>query len=746
MTDEEKNQNDKQADSSEDAGSNPQLFPENSLYDLEPIVIPEDLRLIPSEAESTDDTPPLPAPADFKHRISTAEAPPMPKPASSSPLTPVPSLGPASSSSKAPTSNSSPAQTSGSAPAHAPSATAKSADNKYNEESYSGEESIYELEPFILPGQELTLKPDEEAEEQEAIQNQHEESKADISNEAAEPISESFNPTESIYELEPFQTDQKLHSAAPAEETALQAPSESSSAGTLLSDRYELLGVIGEGAMAVVCKARQKSSNLLVAVKILKSTDDEHRARFIREIKTHSQLNHKNIVGYIESITSSDGRMFLVMERIKGVSLLEIIKKLGRLNDEENIASILVQILQALEHAHERRIIHRDLKSGNVIVMKESNNELTVKILDFGISKAQGEDQQRLTQEGQALVSPVYMSPEQCTGQLITTRCDLYSLGIVAYEMITGKPPYLRRSVINIMAAHCDESVKPDPIAIVAPEIGCLKLLEQIIFKALETDTNKRWQSASQFRSALEFWLEQVKAGNSEAELPPELLEVSEKIEITEVETDSNYDLPEVDRNQLDQLNAARVGLETVANHTSLAGLIAPGPVRVKDERHEIMASTQELQMKASRGKTEKENYTPEKTEKNKAPPGRSGLPILVSFLIGIAIGHFGTVHFDQLKTVFDTGKQSLTSLINSFAGARQQSPDKEYSKSNEDGGQTRSQASQEPETNSVSKSDSKKDSDSTTQSEEPLAETESADDTTRNAANDLPKPRVTNT
>ncbi|MCA9800628.1 MAG: serine/threonine protein kinase [Cyanobacteria bacterium HKST-UBA02] len=617
---------DRASGSAQDAEPSPNLFPENSVYDLEPIVVPEDQKLTGTPAEEGPKPPAFPLLKEFKPRRQSS-APPPPPPTRPAPVRPMPVPEPE------------------------------------EQDEFSGEESIYELEPFVLPGQELTVReqePQPEPEQETDGDHRHEDDEAAY-----------FKVAETIYELEPYvPPDQKLTETPEEPVASPVAPADTSAVGTLLSDRYELLDVLGEGATAVVCRARQKATDQLVAIKILKSTDEEHRARFLKEIETHSRLGHKNIVGYIESIKSSDGRMFLVMERIKGISLLEIIKKLGRQNDEENIASILIQVLEALEHAHERRIIHRDLKSGNIILMKENNGDLVVKLLDFGISKFQDEDQ-RLTQAGQALGSPVYMSPEQCMGQVITTRSDLYSLGIVAYEMVTGKPPYMRRSVINIMAAHCDETVRPDPIKPVAPELKCVKVLEQILLKALETNADKRFQSATQFKEAVTYWIEQVRAGNEDAELPAHLLETETTIAITEID--------ECLEESPSPADYAPVPLEPpfLASGPSQEPAPPPQPVPLQsdagtitgtatvsdqdiirasrnDAQRQLLKTTQELRRReAYSGKEEKAPET--KSSSMRSSMVEIMILVTLTLLIGIAIGHYGTVHWDEIRSMLSS-------------------------------------------------------------------------------------------
>ncbi|MDZ4836547.1 MAG: protein kinase [Candidatus Melainabacteria bacterium] len=367
-----------------------------------------------------------------------------------------------------------------------------------------------------------------------------------------------FRPTDSIYELAPFvlpaagerltdkdspgsgtkkpavkrTMEQAINAADTPERAAVPSYSSDPLVGTTLAHSYEVLDVIGQGGMAIVYRAKQIATGRLVAIKTLKSQNPPDVMRFSQEIKTHAQLAHKNVVDYIDSF-SARGQLFLVMERIRGISLEEIIRTFGKLDEPANIVDILTQILDALEYAHSGGLIHRDLKTGNVILIKEQDEAMVVKILDFGIAKIQG-DLQRLTHVGQALGSPIYMSPEQCSGKLLTTKSDLYSLGVVAYETVTGTPPYSKGTLINVMAAHCNENIKPKPLSETAPHLPKFKLLDQILQKALQTPAEKRWQSAEEFRVALQFWLRSVEIDAVYDELPVELM----RSPVTELDID----------------------------------------------------------------------------------------------------------------------------------------------------------------------------------------------------------------
>ena len=210
--------------------------------------------------------------------------------------------------------------------------------------------------------------------------------------------------------------------------------------GRLLDDRYEILEIIGTGGMAVVYKARDHRLNRLVAVKILKdefARDEEFRRRFRAEGEAVAMLSHPNIV-QVYDVSASDSANYIVMELIDGISLKQYMEKKGVLNWKETL-HFAMQIAKGLEHAHSRGIIHRDIKPHNVMVLKNGS----VKVMDFGIARVMSKSN-TLTKE--ALGSVHYISPEQAKGGHTDNRSDIYSLAVVMYEMMTGRPPYFYRS------------------------------------------------------------------------------------------------------------------------------------------------------------------------------------------------------------------------------------------------------------------------------------------------------------
>ena len=257
--------------------------------------------------------------------------------------------------------------------------------------------------------------------------------------------------------------------------------------GRLLDNRYEILEIIGTGGMAVVYKARCHRLNRLVAIKILKdefSRDDEFRRRFHAEGEAVAMLSHPNIV-QVYDVSSMDNANFMVMELVEGISLKQYMEKKGVLNWKETL-HFAMQIAKGLEHAHSRGIVHRDIKPHNVMVLKNGS----VKVMDFGIARVMSKSN-TLTKE--ALGSVHYISPEQAKGGWVDNRSDLYSLSVVMYEMMTGRPPYDGESPVAVAIQHINGgAVMP---SILNPNIP--GGLEQIIMKGMALEVNERYASAT---------------------------------------------------------------------------------------------------------------------------------------------------------------------------------------------------------------------------------------------------------
>ena len=257
--------------------------------------------------------------------------------------------------------------------------------------------------------------------------------------------------------------------------------------GKFLDDRYEILDVLGTGGMAVVYKAKCHRLNRMVAIKILKpelAQDEEIRNRFHDESQAVAKLNHPNIVNVFD-VNQSDGVEYIVMELIEGITLKQYMRKRGSSLNWREALHFMTQILQALRHAHSRGIIHRDIKPQNIMVLRDGS----VKVADFGIARIT-DSQRTMTQE--ALGSVHYISPEQARGSNIDARSDLYSAGVVLYEMLTGTLPYNGDSPVAVVLQHV-QSI-PTPPRAINPDIPLG--MEQITKKAMAPNPDRRYPSA----------------------------------------------------------------------------------------------------------------------------------------------------------------------------------------------------------------------------------------------------------
>ncbi len=290
------------------------------------------------------------------------------------------------------------------------------------------------------------------------------------------------------------------------------------SAGQVIGNNYVIISKIGEGAMASVFKAKQNSTGRLVAIKTLKFVDPTLAERFAREVNIHSRLKHENIVEAIECITTPHGRSYFVMELLQGMSLEDHIETKGRFNNPNDIANVLSQICEALEYAHDKGVIHRDVKPENIILTHQ-DSRVKVKVLDFGVAKIQ-EDLQRLTKTGVVIGSPAYMSPEQCMGMDLDPRSDLYSLAVVAYEMVTGRLPFDPDTPVQMMEAHCDPNIKPTPISKYRSDMPALIQLQSALSNVLISEADKRTQTVDQFKMELEIWWRAATAGSKDMQSP----------------------------------------------------------------------------------------------------------------------------------------------------------------------------------------------------------------------------------
>ena len=264
--------------------------------------------------------------------------------------------------------------------------------------------------------------------------------------------------------------------------------------GKMLDNRYEILERIGTGGMAIVYKAKCHRLNRLVAIKILKSDlaqNEEFRRRFNAESQAVAQLSHPNIVS-VYDVSRGGDMEYIVMEMIDGITLKQYMEKRGQLNWRESL-HFITQIMRGLSHAHSRGIIHRDIKPQNIMVLRDGS----VKVADFGIA-CLADSAQTLTQE--ALGSVHYISPEQARGDRPDARSDIYSSGVVLYEMLTGRLPFEGESAVSVAIQHLS-SIPLAPREI-NPDIP--EQLELICMKAMAPDLEHRYQSADAMIADLE--------------------------------------------------------------------------------------------------------------------------------------------------------------------------------------------------------------------------------------------------
>jgi len=258
--------------------------------------------------------------------------------------------------------------------------------------------------------------------------------------------------------------------------------------GTMLGNRYEIIEKVGGGGMAMVYRAKCHLLNRNVAVKILRDeliSDKDLVSRFKRESQAVASLSHPNIVN-VYDVGEVDDLYYMVMEMVEGKTLKKIIKEKGALHQEE-IAHYSKQIAQALKHAHENYVIHRDIKPQNILITEDHRAKLT----DFGIALSSSTN--TLTNTGSLVGSVHYFSPEQARGGYTDAKSDLYSLGIVMYEMATGKLPFEGESPITVALKHLQE--EPEPPSSINTTVS--EGLESIIMKLIEKDQVSRFQSAS---------------------------------------------------------------------------------------------------------------------------------------------------------------------------------------------------------------------------------------------------------
>ncbi|MEP6636104.1 MAG: protein kinase [Acidobacteriota bacterium] len=276
--------------------------------------------------------------------------------------------------------------------------------------------------------------------------------------------------------------------------------------GRTLDDKYLLVERLGIGGMGTVYRARHLLIDRAVAVKVLNPRfveDEAAQVRFRREAKAAGRLQHANAVGVTDFGQTSDGYVYIVMELLEGRTLREVLAKEAPLDTARAVA-LMLQTAAAVAAAHEAGIIHRDLKPANIFIVQNSEVPAVVKVLDFGIAKLAADsldedDPKTLTLVGAMIGTPRYMSPEQCDGAELTPAADVYSLGVILYEMLSGVVPFSGTTPLSIAMKHASEAPRPPH-----EHVSTIPLaLEEVVLHALEKRPEDRPANAAEFRREL---------------------------------------------------------------------------------------------------------------------------------------------------------------------------------------------------------------------------------------------------
>lgn len=275
--------------------------------------------------------------------------------------------------------------------------------------------------------------------------------------------------------------------------------------GTTFVDRYQIEAFVGEGAMGRVYRARHsRMSGRVFAVKVMfgdLAADHKMRSRFAHEAEASSRLNHPNLVSVVDFGETPDGLLYLVMDFIEGKNLADMLDG-GRGLPEDRVVQLLAGIAAGLDHAHTQGLIHRDLKTENIVVVNEGGREIP-RVVDFGIAKLTEVDsgEQKLTAQGCVVGTPAYMSPEQACGEPLDIRSDLFSLGLIVYELLAGRKPF---DGSPMEVARQNISSNPPPLAARSPGVIVSPELESLVFKLLEKRPEDRPSRAAEVVERLE--------------------------------------------------------------------------------------------------------------------------------------------------------------------------------------------------------------------------------------------------
>lgn len=278
--------------------------------------------------------------------------------------------------------------------------------------------------------------------------------------------------------------------------------------GMMIQDRYRIESLVAKGSMGVIYKASQQAIGRTVAIKVMHGylvNDEESMKRYQKEAKAASRLNHPNITTVYDFGVLASGQPYIVMDLLEGKALADILQQRGQLTLGQTLM-VFNQVCQALSEAHERGVVHRDIKPENIVIDElPDGRNISVKVVDFGIATFAQEDGDdtigKITKTGTVCGSPFYMSPEQCDAGKCDQRSDLYSLGIVLFECLTGKVPFESKDIYMVLSMQIKDP--PPRMSKIRPDITFAPELELMVAKSLSKDPSARYQSAQEFWEAL---------------------------------------------------------------------------------------------------------------------------------------------------------------------------------------------------------------------------------------------------
>lgn len=385
--------------------------------------------------------------------------------------------------------------------------------------------------------------------------------------------------------------------------------------GSKVGDKYEILEIVGKGSMGIVYRARHELIGKIVAVKMLRwqlLSDVRSKKRFEREAIASSRLEHPNIIAIYDFGLTPSNQPYIVMDFVQGTTLLHVLRQERTLAPERAVR-IFAQVADALHHAHTRGVIHRDLKPANVMLLEKNGQSDFVKVVDLGIAKiAFGEDAEpeALTKTNEVCGSPLYLSPEQCKQQPMDPRSDMYSLGVVMFELLTGVPPLQGATVYDTLYMHVHN--KPPRFSEVRPDLNIPKRLEEIVLRTLEKEPGDRFATMADLRKELEsvFGYQHATAPAVHV-IPPEAMlsaEMLRKLKLAEGEATPYMPLEALKPEVISPAKAAEIAGYGTA--TPQQGFKAAAPSKTEEVTKEPSSQRRTSETPRRRGNTRTGSHT----------------------------------------------------------------------------------------------------------------------------------------